>query len=546
MLLFSSFFATFLVAKTFGASSEKPNVILILADDLGFNDMPWNNPAIIAPNLHSLAKNGTILSNFYVQPVCTPSRSALMTSRYPIRLGLQTSVITAPQPSCLPLDEVTIGDEMRAAGYHTHIVGKWHLGHYCPQCLPNNRGFDTFRGYLTGAEDYYKKTFCIPLVPNQRPAACGFDFYDNEDRMPKANGTYSTYQFADASREVIKSHDGSKTPFFLYLPFQSVHYPVMVPKNYSDLYPNEKNHTRKEYMGMVTAMDEAVGHIVDELKAAGAFENTLFFYATDNGGLVGAGGRNAPFRGQKATLWQGGLRVPAFISGAGVPAARNYKNMMHIVDVQMTLLDAIGHKRTGEKHVDGVSHWAAITAGDSSEEKEKMELLRRKRERTYDAVESRIQKKLAVEKPRTEILLNIDREYDRGYSPDPINFTHYENPFFDTSIHAAIVSELDGVTWKLLTGDPGCELYDFPCHKDHKLPDPFPSVWLFNLDKDPYEKNNVFGDNKDTVWTLLEKLAQYDTNSVPSFYPPRDPAADPAAHDGWWGPWKAGPNNWPR
>jgi len=118
MLLFSSFFAAFLVAK---GSSSKPNVILILADDLGFNDMPWNNPAIIAPNLHSLAKNGTILRNFYVQPVCTPSRSALMTSRYPIRLGLQTSVITAPQPSCLPLDEVTIGDEMRAAGYHTHI-----------------------------------------------------------------------------------------------------------------------------------------------------------------------------------------------------------------------------------------------------------------------------------------------------------------------------------------------------------------------------------------------------------------------------------------
>lgn len=270
---------------------------------------------------------------------------------------------------------------------------------------------------MTGAEDYYKKTFCIPLVPNQRPAACGFDFYDNENRMPKANGTYSTYQvliylfihtiilkFADASREVIKSHEGSKTPFFLYLPFQSVHYPVMVPKNYSDLYPNEKNHTRKEYMGMVTAMDEAVGHIVDELKAAGAYENTLFFYATDNGGLVGAGGRNAPFRGQKATLWQGGLRVPAFISGPGVPSASNYKNMMHIVDVQMTLLDAIGHQRTGEKHVDGVSHWSAITAGD---EKETMDLLRRKRERTYDEVESRIQKKLAVEKPRTEILDRI-------------------------------------------------------------------------------------------------------------------------------------------
>lgn len=105
-------------------SAKPPNIVLILADDLGYNDMPWNNPEIIAPHLHSLAGNGTIITDFYVQPVCTPSRSALMTSRYPIRFGLQTSVITAPQPSCLPLDEITIANELKSAGFQTHIGPK--------------------------------------------------------------------------------------------------------------------------------------------------------------------------------------------------------------------------------------------------------------------------------------------------------------------------------------------------------------------------------------------------------------------------------------
>ena len=402
------------------AQQKRPNVIVILADDLGFNDMPWNNPSIIAPNLAKLAKSGTIISDMYVQPVCTPSRSALMTSRYPIRFGLQTSVITAPQPSCLPLDEVTLANEMKSAGYRTHIVGKWHLGHYCPQCLPQQRGFDTFYGYLTGAEDYYKKTFCIPLQPGG-PAACGYDFYNATDVDHGANGTYSTYLYRDAVKALITDHQQKHqdAPFFLYLPFQSVHYPVEVPANYSDLYPNEKDHTRRTYMGMVTALDEAVGGIVSHLDAMKMAENTVIYYTTDNGGLVGAGGRNAPFRGQKATLWQGGLRVPAFVTGKNVKKGETYSGLMHITDIQMTILDMINHKRTGTKPVDGVSHWSHFQSRAQQDG-------RSKEERSFYL--ERLQVGQAV---RDEILLNIDHDYVR-FNPLP-NLAPYPNTYFNTT-----------------------------------------------------------------------------------------------------------------
>ena len=158
-------------------------------------------------------------------------------SRYPIRFGLQTGVITAPQPSCLPLDETTFAEEMKSAGYSTHLVGKWHLGHYCPQCLPQNRGFDTFYGFLTGAEGYMNKTWCIN-IQDDGPQRCGFDFYDQYQSTRSANGTYSTFQFRDAVNRIIESSHKSRNPFFIYLPFQSVHGPLEVPKNYTTLYPS--------------------------------------------------------------------------------------------------------------------------------------------------------------------------------------------------------------------------------------------------------------------------------------------------------------------
>jgi arylsulfatase A-like enzyme len=324
----------------------------------------------------------------------------------------------------------------------THIliqVGKWHLGHYCPQCLPQNRGFDTFYGYLTGAEDYYKKTFCIRIEDDQ-PAKCGYDFYSNTDRDYKANGTYSTYQFRNATRELIDDHvkNHAVKPFFLYLPFQSVHYPLMVPKIYEDLYPNVKDTKRRTYLGMVSAMDEAVGGIVDKLKASGIYENTVFFYTTDNGGLCGAGGRNAPFRGQKATLWQGGLRVPAFMSGINVREGETYSNIMHITDIQMTILDMIDHKRSGTKPLDGVSHWDNLKRDDLQPAY--------KFPRNYNSMHQRLNHKTT---PREEILLNIDRFFLRmnnGEGPDPQNLTHYPNPYFNTSRKMA--------SWSLLSSMP--------------------------------------------------------------------------------------------
>ena len=165
---------------------------------------------------------------------------------------------------------MTLADEMKLAGYRTHLVGKWHLGHYCPQCLPISRGFDSFYGYLTGAEDYYYKDFCIPLESGGE-TVCGYDFYNGTKVDFGANGTYSTFLYRDAVKSLIVDHQTNhhESPFFLYLPFQSVHYPVEVPSNYSDLYPNEPDLLRKKYMGMVSAMDEARVSIL-------AFPNNCF------------------------------------------------------------------------------------------------------------------------------------------------------------------------------------------------------------------------------------------------------------------------------
>ena len=364
---------------------------------------------------------------------------------------------------------------MKAAGHDTHIIGKWHLGHYCPQCLPTNRGFDSFYGFLTGAEDYETKSFCIN-IENDGPEKCGYDFYKNTDRNPSANGTYSTYQFRDAAKAVIeKSHSDyittgvkesahkyknkkswknvlhiSKRPFFIYLPMQSVHGPLNVPKNYSDLYPDVKDHNRKTYLGMVSAMDEAIGGIVDTLRNVGELENTIIFFTSDNGGFTNAGGRNRPYRGQKRTIWEGGIHVPAFITGPGIRKKNAFDGLFHIVDVQPTILDMAGIdlEQVPSKPLDGISQWNNFKVDNP-----------------------------ATRNERKEILVNIDYDYIRAYSPDPDSYKPYPNPYFNTSVQAGIIAELGGTRWKLTTGDPGCPKYK-QCDQE-PLPDPFTSVRLY-------------------------------------------------------------------
>lgn len=172
-----------------------------------------------------------------------------------------------------------------------------------------------------------------------------YDFWRNESVDWTAYGEYSTFLFANEAERIIEETSRSEDPFFLYLPFQSVHFPLEVPQIYKDLYPNEKDKQRQTYLGMITALDESVGRIIRKLKATGQYENTVFAFSSDNGGLPNQGANNYPFRGWKFSLWQGGVRSAGFIAGPGVTPGGEYENLFHVVDWMPTLLDAIGVKR---------------------------------------------------------------------------------------------------------------------------------------------------------------------------------------------------------
>ncbi|VDI46551.1 Hypothetical predicted protein, partial [Mytilus galloprovincialis] len=328
--------------------SKSPNIVFIVADDLGWNDVGFHNPAIISPNIDYLAKNGMILNNSYVQPVCSPSRNAFLSGFYPFKSGLQNFVILPQAPSCAPLNRTFLPQKLKELGYATHMIGKWHLGMCKWECTPTYRGFDTFYGYYNGQEDYYNYT-----VLN------GSDFRDNKE--PIRPNEYSTYAYARRADKIITQHNKSQ-PMFLYLPFQSVHEPIQVPEIYENMYQDIKNEGRRKYSGMVTAMDDAIGNVTESLKRNGMFEDTLIIFTADNGGWTTFSGNNYPLRGGKATVYEGGTRASAFVYGSGLQKPYTvFDGMIHAVDWMPTILSAAGGGQVSG--IDGVDLWPSISEG---------------------------------------------------------------------------------------------------------------------------------------------------------------------------------------
>ncbi|XP_028987129.1 uncharacterized protein LOC114844165 isoform X1 [Betta splendens] len=194
---------------------KPPHIIFILTDDQGFNDIGYHNPSIRTPTLDKLAAEGVTLENYYVQPICTPSRSQLLTGRYQIHTGLQHSIIRPRQPSCLPSHLDTLPERLREAGYSTHMVGKWHLGFYRKACLPTRKGFDSFFGSLTGSVDYYSYGSC------DGPGLCGYDLHEDEAVAWGHEGKYSTLLFTQRARKILQNHDPAERPLFLLLSLQN-------------------------------------------------------------------------------------------------------------------------------------------------------------------------------------------------------------------------------------------------------------------------------------------------------------------------------------
>jgi arylsulfatase A-like enzyme len=333
---------------------SRPNIVFLVADDLGGNDVGFNGgKQIKSPHLDALAAAGARLDAFYVQPVCSPTRAALFTGRYPMRHGLQTGVVRPWAQYGLPLEERTLAEALREAGYATAIVGKWHLGHHQPEYLPTRRGFDHQYGHYNGALDYFT---------HDRDG--GHDWH-RDDRENHDEG-YSTHLIAREAVRLIKERDAAK-PLFLYVPFNGVHAPYQVPSRYSEPYEKLAG-KRRIYAGMVAAVDEAVGQIVRAVNDAGITKNTLFIFTSDNGGpSPGKVTDNGRYRAGKATVYEGGVRAAAFATWDGkIKPGTVVTQPLHIVDWYPTLLTLAGAKLEQPLPLDGRDAWRTITAGAPS------------------------------------------------------------------------------------------------------------------------------------------------------------------------------------
>jgi arylsulfatase A-like enzyme len=345
--------AVFVLAASAVPAAEKPNIVFILADDLGFYDVGWRDSGIKTPNLDALCKRGAKLENFYVQPVCSPTRSSLMTGRYPIRYGLQVGVIRPWADYGLALEERTLPQALKEAGYTTAICGKWHLGSMQKDYWPNARGFDHWYGHLQGALDYFTH-----VRENK------VDWF--RDGVTNYDQGYTTHLVGAEAAKLIRAQPKDK-PLFLYVPFNAVHDPLQVPAEYKKPYEALKE-PRRSYAGMVAALDEMVGKIVAAVDETGRRGNTLFIFSSDNGGpRPGVVTSNGPLRGGKTTLYEGGTRSCAFATWDGhIKAGSSVNALSHMVDWYPTLIKLGGGSLKQKLPLDGNDIWPCITQGKKS------------------------------------------------------------------------------------------------------------------------------------------------------------------------------------
>jgi arylsulfatase A-like enzyme len=412
------------------AADRKPNIIHIVADDLGWKDVGFNGATDLkTPHLDALAKGGAKFTQFYTQSMCTPTRAALMTGRYPFRYGLQTIVSPGPAGYGLDATEFLMPQCLKDAGYCTAIIGKWHLGHADIKYWPKQRGFDYQYGAMIGELDYYTHSDAGVL-----------DWFRN-NKPVKEKGYTTQLIGADAVKYI--NEQGADKPFYLYLTFNAPHTPYQAPQDYIDRFNNIAEPTRRIYAGMVACLDDEIGKVIAALDKKGLRDNTLILFHSDNGGTKNAmfAGQmadlsktvlpcdNGPYRDGKGSLFEGGSRVAACANWPGKIKPQTVDGIIHAVDVYPTLAALVGASTAKCKPLDGVNVWDTIAEGKSS--------------------------------PRKELIYNVE-------------------PF------RAAVRQGD---WKLIWRS--------------LIPT---SVELYNLDTDPYEKDNVAAAHPDKVAAMQARI----------------------------------------
>ena len=362
-------------------STLPSNIIIIVADDLGWNDVGFHGSEIYTPNLDRLASDGMELTRFYTTPICSPTRAGILSGRYPDRINLRNYVYSPRHTEGLPPETETLPELLKKAGYRrTAAFGKWHLGHSHVKYHPNNQGFDEFYGHYNGAIDYFT---------HMRDAE--LDWHRNNE--PCFDTGYSTDLLGDEVIGFLNESEG-KEPFFAYVAFNAPHSPMQAKMEdlkmygYDPAIPDEDypvggsragereldiyarrgrgNTLRQTYAGMVSAMDRSIGRIIQNLDENNLSDRTLIWFLSDNGGTPTYGGSNTPLRGAKHTEWEGGVRVVSLVRWPGrIGAGKKNDQVIAYIDIAPTIIGLTGIDYQAQ--FDGMDVWKSMSGDLLSE-----------------------------------------------------------------------------------------------------------------------------------------------------------------------------------
>jgi len=417
---------------SYNKGRKPPNIVLIFTDDQGINDVSLYGSEISTPNIDSIGKEGIKFTDFYVTaPSCTPSRYGLLMGRYQYRADEPFQVALLPREPKhnnvhLADDEVTIADVLKKAGYRTALIGKWHLGHGSIEFGPNSHGFDHFYGFLPGCIDFYKHSY------EADPA-----WYRNK-KLVEEEG-YATDLLTDEAVRFIKTNKNN--PFFLYLAYNAPHYGrcpdgkfLQTPPGYPNL-PEKSTDDRRVYTAMIENLDKGIGKVLSALKELNLEEDTIVIFMCDNGADYRYGGSNKPYRGQKGTLWEGGIRAPCLIRWKGRIKPGQIRDQLGIsLDLFPTL-----------------ARWTGVAVPS----------------RQLDGVDL------------NEVIINN--------APAPKRYLFFRHRFRNQAV-------VRDNKWKYLRDTDGTE-------------------YLFDMTKDPYEKNNLIAENRERA-TKMKAAYENFINSL--------------------------------
>ncbi|MDB4473511.1 sulfatase-like hydrolase/transferase [Opitutaceae bacterium] len=347
--------------------AERPNLVLIVTDDQGYWDVGFNGCTDIpTPNIDRIAHEGARFENGYVSyPVCGPSRAGFLTGRYQGRFGFRNNPTLNPDDAMagLPVEEDNIAEVLDRVGYHSGIIGKWHMGTH-PRFRPNVQGFDEFYGFVAGGHRYFPEDLIYEDIESVDRKGGWYNTKLRRNDVAVETDEYLTDELSNEAVDFIARNHAD--PFFLFVAYNAPHTPMQASEKYLKRFAHIDDELRRTYAAMVSAVDDGVGRILEELEQQGLDENTLVVFFSDNGGARNNGSINTPLRDNKGSLYEGGMHVPFAMRWTGrIPAGLDYQHSVSSLDVLGTMAGITGVKIAEDRPLDGVNLMPYLTGKKS-------------------------------------------------------------------------------------------------------------------------------------------------------------------------------------